>query len=205
MTLMPPPAKLVSPSELTGHGANVPAQGGMCPATPVAEHSLEHCKPCETAAKHKPVKHVRHVKPIKHVKPHVVPKPPLPLPERVIIQQPPPQPLPPLPVVDPCDGGLCGEPCEPHAQIDLQGPCADPLTPCVQRVSFNEEGIATKVVLEPQMIQQQGPYFEIHRVPEARMAGWNEASRNITTASNTVSDTTEVSLVVPFVKPVFEA
>jgi hypothetical protein len=70
--------------------------------------------------------------------------------------------------------------------------------PCVERVSFNDDGDATKVVLEPRTSNRTGAYFEATPHRNNNMTSWNKATRAVTFASNNDSNTSKVSLVVPF-------
>jgi hypothetical protein len=76
---------------------------------------------------------------------------------------------------------------------DIKGPCAAPGAACVERVSFNSDGDATRVVLEPGA-QSAGAHFE-----NAAGAATNADYRQGTVvAANEDSDESPVSLVVPF-------
>jgi hypothetical protein len=85
------------------------------------------------------------------------------------------------------------------SKLDIKGPCADPHTYCAERVVFDENGDAVKVVLEPQATHQS-THFEVQRPASA----WKEAARNINVAQMD-PDKAQVSLVVPFVNGSAEA
>lgn len=72
------------------------------------------------------------------------------------------QTLPPQPV-DPCVWGECAPRCDNANMLYIKGPCGDPDTPCAERISFNEDGEATKAVLEPAPFRANKPYYEITR------------------------------------------
>jgi len=86
-------------------------------------------------------------------------------------------------------------------QLALKGPCADPRMACVERVIFDGNGDATKVVLEAQPGRQAAAHFEVER-PTVGTPHWNNAARGITTASTADQNAVQVSLVVPFVNRV---
>ena len=145
--------------------------------------------------------HIRHARHIRHIK-----QPPIV--KNIFIIRPPPEmpppppllyiPMPPPVVVDPCATGNCDAPCDISSQLDLKGQCADPNTPCVERVSFNEEGQAKKVVLEPRLGHESRPHFEVERTRLSEVSDWGKAARDVSDDSSADSHLAKVSLVVPF-------
>ncbi len=173
-----------------------------------------------------PAKHVKHVKHLKHLKPPkepaeiiirrtIVPAqlPPIPPPQTVMpppgmppqyfapLEPPsgPPPEMPVRPMFNPCETGECGgEPCYDSEAINLQGPCSDPSMPCVERVSFNDEGLATRAVLEPADRQVTHPYYEFRRDPEdMRLANWNVKEQGNLIPARGTENAGELSLVMP--------
>jgi hypothetical protein len=125
-----------------------------------------------------PVKHIKHPKRkrAKRVKSKI---------EFIIRATPPVIPPPPPPPIDPCLTGHCApDPCHGSLLKTIKGPCADPRTPCVERVTFNDKGQAIRVVLEPQAVPASKPYFEYQQYVHA-----SDSSRK-----------PELSLVVPLAK-----
>ena len=168
-----------------------------------------HKKLCPPDSKAKHIKHVRHVKPHKlaltPVEKNVVLDQPgtlQPPPQQFVA--PPPVAAPP-PVVDPCATGHCAPSCETNTPLDIKGPCGDPGTSCVERISFNEDGVATKAVLEAQTSNAHSPYFEVEAPKGTQVTGWDKAARNVVLVSNEDTDDIKVSLVVPLVKHVAAA
>ncbi|HAX92085.1 MAG TPA: hypothetical protein DCY07_07770 [Rhodospirillaceae bacterium] len=130
--------------------------------------------------------------------PHAYPAP------QVVTTPPPPQIImtPPAPPVDPCETGACASPgCAPVNQVIIQGPCADPGTACVEKVSFNEKGAVTKVVLQPHPTRVTTPYFEVEPAKPTKVASWSNAARGVAQASRAAPDASRVALIMPFVHP----
>ena len=180
------------------------------PVTPTAA-PLDPCHPVDPCRHIAKVKHVRHIKHAKHI---VHAKPVMPMIEKAPLPLPPPPPTPPQvvpiawplhiappPPVDPCTTGLCGAPCDQSSQIFIKGPCGDPTTPCVERVSFNEHGDATKVVLEPRLGSETKSHFEVRSHPVAESPYWHKAAQDVSVNSHAESGEAKVSLVLPFVHP----
>jgi hypothetical protein len=103
-------------------------------------------------------------------------------------------------------GNVAGMRSTPHdppgvtasTQLDIKGPCADPRIACAERVFFDSNGDATKVVLDVQPEGSPAPHFEVQ--PSAATASnWNGAARGLTAATASTADASKVSLVVPFV------
>ncbi|MDD4617032.1 MAG: hypothetical protein PHW76_07990 [Alphaproteobacteria bacterium] len=178
----------------------------------------------------KHVKHVKHIKHLKAKEPTeiiirrtIIPAPiPVPPPEAVTPQgvpmhsfapieipprgemparEMPPMREPPPRGFNPCETGMCGdEPCYDSGAINLKGPCADPRMPCVERVSFNEDGEATKAVLEPASNWISRPYYEMERSPEEmRRTNWNTREQGNFIPARGSEGTGQLSLVVPVV------
>ena len=93
----------------------------------------------------------------------------------------------------PCASGNCAPSCDQQTQIDLRGPCADPGMSCVERVSFNDQGDATRVVLEPHANGVHAPQFE-------RMADNNARyhAQTVVADADAGDGDAKVSLVMPF-------
>jgi hypothetical protein len=106
--------------------------------------------------------------------------------------------MPPIERYNPCEDGECGnEPCYDSSALDIKGPCSDPNTQCVARVSYNDDGEATRAVLEPHAFKTARPYFEITHSPEdLRIANWNNETQGTLIAGNG-GRPGELSLVVP--------
>jgi hypothetical protein len=185
-------------------------------------HVHHHVVPCEPAK----VKHVTHLKHLKHMKTyhahHIMPPPPPYIENVYIIQQSAPPPLPttvviplsttpppqavvqPQAVGQPCATGDCEIPCESTSQIDIKGPCADPNQPCVERVSFNNDGDATGITLEPRTSPNSQAHFELSTPPATDAPSWSKVAQATTTTNTDSSDdSTHVSLVVPFMKSAY--
>jgi len=168
------------------------------PVHHVVHHRVPHnpCKAPKVTHKHI-VKHVHHRKPVEEITIIKQPVQPLPLP------LPPPQVIMPTPVapppipIDPCETGLCAPHCN-TSQLDIKGPCADPHTPCVEKISFNEKGEATSAILEPRAGNTHGPYFEIETPTGTKIASWGSAAKDVVLSANAVEGASKVALVMPF-------
>lgn len=209
VVIQPPP--VVAPHEVV---STIKAPPVHHVAHHVTHHHHHRVVPC--VKEHVAVHHVakaRHLKHVIHTKtaPQVVEKyfiireasPPPPQTPLVIINQsvlPQPVVSPPVPVqplhIDPCATGNCEAPCDTISQLNVKGPCADPNMPCVERVSFNESGEATKVVLEPRAAHAASRYAEVvnHQVA-AGTTNWGKG------ASGPEHDpgAYKVSVIMPFV------
>ncbi|MDR3424668.1 MAG: hypothetical protein P4M13_06265 [Alphaproteobacteria bacterium] len=204
----PPPPVLVQPQPIYIQPAPVVVQEVVHPVQlhHIAHHHVHHhkaaCAPPPAEAYHYklcyPAKHVKH---IRHHVHHVHHKAPPPVVEQVIIQ---PATLPPPVVVqphvvplsqphyNPCDMGRCADPrCGDTSQIYIKEQFRS--ARYVERVNFNSSGEAKSVTLEPSDIPASKPYYEVwhdHGVA-------SNAAQNASVASNSATDATKVSLVVP--------
>ena len=82
-------------------------------------------------------------------------------------------------------------------QPALKGPCAEPGAVCAERVIFDDDGNATKVVLDVRPDHQTGAHFVMESNSTAAADTWNGAAQDATSAPGQ-DDTVKISLIVPF-------
>ncbi len=139
---------------------------------------------------------IRHPKPVVH-KNIVLDTPKVLTPPQEVLPPPLPKPLPPPPpqTINPCADGLCDQPpCKTSSVIKLEGPCADPRTPCSEKIVFNDKGEATHAVLEPRRTSLNTPYLEIENPQEGSSRWVNVAHGLVRPVEGPES---KVALVVP--------
>ncbi len=166
-------------------------------------HTHAHKHPHHVESHAKKITKVRHLKKLRPAikmddRYIVLDKPKYLTPPPQAVQPPPPVKviMPPPPPVDPCDVGHCAPSCD-TVKIDVKGPCSDPSVPCVQKVVFNADGEATKVVLESRVMHAAEPYYEIESPKGVTAVNWRHAGQSVANAMRANDENIKVSLLMP--------